>query len=463
MRNIKHTIVALCAISLVGSLATAQAVHHSAAKATRLAQETEVVETTLAVLPGDGEGETENIDLFSPEVQSLLGKDAYILTQDGGNINLRAAADIESTILDVLDVGTPVKVLNYDNGWYNIETDGFVGYVKSEFVTIDYEQVKKVLLASVMYQNGTVNVSSNVHGEPDGNSIILDMVGEGGKVVILETTDNGWHKVYFGKNYDLGYISASNITIGDMVNRAEVNAKRTIQIFSVAKNGTITTTENAISVKLLPSNESETLTTLANGTSCKIISGGKNWTKIIVAASNEIGYVKTSNIKQAATQTVSTTKEKTTAESKEKSTSKSTSNTKTKTSSKAETAPVGSASGSKLVAQAAKYIGTKYVYGGTSPSGFDCSGLVQYSLRKLGVTISRSSKAQYNHGVAVSRSNLQPGDLVFFSRGGGISHVAIYAGNDQVIHAPRSGKTVCYQSLTTLSRAMKYVGARRVI
>lgn len=453
MRNLKHTIVALCAVSLVGMLATAQAVNLSAAKATKLVQETEVVSTVPEVLPGDGEGETEETALFSPEVQAFLGKDAYIFTQDGGNINLRAAADIESTILDVLDVGTPIKILNYDNGWFNIETDGFKGYVKSDFVTLDYEQVKKVLLTSVMYQNGTVNVGSNVHGEPDGNSIILDMVGEGSKVIILETTENGWHKVYFGKNYDLGYISSSNITIGDMVNRAEVNAKRAVQISSVAKNGTITTTDNAVSVKLLPSNESETLTTLANGASCKIISGGKNWTKIIVAASNEIGYVKTSNIKQAVEKTASVTK----------STTETKSNSKTKSASKAEIAPIGSASGSKLVAQAAKYIGTKYVYGGTSPSGFDCSGLVQYSLRKLGVSISRSSRSQYGYGTAVSRSNLQPGDLVFFSRGGGISHVAIYAGNDQVIHAPRAGKTVCYQSLSTLSRAMKYVGARRVI
>ena len=453
MRNLKHTIVALCAVSLVGMLATAQAVNLSAAKATKLVQETEVVSTVPEVLPGDGEGETEETALFSPEVQAFLGKDAYIFTQDGGNINLRAAADIESTILDVLDVGTPIKILNYDNGWFNIETDGFKGYVKSDFVTLDYEQVKKVLLTSVMYQNGTVNVGSNVHGEPDGNSIILDMVGEGSKVIILETTENGWHKVYFGKNYDLGYISSSNITIGDMVNRAEVNAKRAVQISSVAKNGTITTTDNAVSVKLLPSNESETLTTLANGASCKIISGGKNWTKIIVAASNEIGYVKTSNIKQAVEKTASVTKNTTTTKS----------NSKTKSASKAEIAPIGSASGSKLVAQAAKYIGTKYVYGGTSPSGFDCSGLVQYSLRKLGVSISRSSRSQYGYGTAVSRSNLQPGDLVFFSRGGGISHVAIYAGNDQVIHAPRAGKTVCYQSLSTLSRAMKYVGARRVI
>ena len=139
-----------------------------------------------------------------------------------------------------------------------------------------------------------------------------------------------------------------------------------------------------------------------------------------------------------------------------------TSSSKSSTSSSQQAVQSGSANGSKLVAQASQYIGTKYVYGGTSPSGFDCSGLVQYSLRKLGVSISRSSASQYAYGTSVSKSNLQPGDLVFFSRGGGISHVAIYAGNDQVIHAPRSGKTVCYQSLSSLTGSMTYVGAKRI-
>ena len=442
MRNLKHTIVALFAVSLVGSLAAHQAVNFSQVTATKLTQEARVISTAPAILPGDGEGETENFALFSNDFLTFAGKDAFILTNDGGNINLRAAADTESTILDVLDVGTPIKILSCDRDWFQVETDGYKGYVKAEFVTLDYSEVKKVLLASVMYQNGTVNVSSNVHGLADSNSLILDLVGAGSKVTILETTDNGWHKVYFGDNYDIGYVSADNITIGDMVNRAEVNAKRSVRISAVAKKAKITTKDSAVLVKLLPSAESETLTSLANGASCKIISGGSNWTKIIVSATNEIGYVKTANVKQV---------------------------TETKTSSSAKSgktksvAVSGSASGSALVAQASKYIGTRYVYGGTSPSGFDCSGLVQYSLRKLGVSISRSSSSQYGYGTAVSKANLQPGDLVFFSRGKGISHVAIYAGNGQVIHAPRAGKRVCYQSLASLSGSLKYVGAKRVL
>lgn len=449
MGNLKHTIAAITAVSLVGSLAAVQAMDFAAVQATKLTQETEIMETTPAILPGDGEGETADFSISAPAQQEFVGKDAYVLTS-GGSINMRAAADIESTILDVLEVGTQVKVIDIDEDWFKIEKDEYTGYIKTEFVTLDYNKVQEVLINTVMYRNGTASQSINVRGTADESAIILNQIGEGEKVVILESTDNGWHKVYFGDNYDIGYVSAEYITVGDMVKRTAIAEKRNARISKVAKKATIKTTENAISVKVLPSEESETVTTLANGASCKVISGGTNWTKIIVSATNELGYVRTSNVSVVE----KTKKAQTTAASKTES--------KQASGAKGGAAPASGA-GSRLVAQAAKYIGTRYVYGGTSPSGFDCSGLVQYACRNLGISVSRSARAQYSHGTAVSRSNLQPGDLVFFSRGGGISHVAIYAGNGQVIHAPRSGRTVCYQSLSSLTGSLKYVGAKRIM
>ena len=456
MGNLKHTIAAIVAVSLVGSLAAVQAIDFAAVQATKLTQETEIIETAPAILPGDGEGETADFSIWVPAQQEFVGKDAYILTS-GGSINMRAAADIESTILDVLEVGTQVKVIDVDEDWFKIEKGEYTGYIKTEFVTLDYNKVQEVLISTVMYRQGTANQSINVRGAADEGAIILNQIGEGEKIVILETTDNGWHKIYFGDNYDIGYVSAEYITAGDMVKRTEIAEKRNARISKVAKKATIKTTENAIAVKLLPSEESETITTLANGQSCKVISGGTNWTKIIVSATNELGYVRTSNI--AIVEEVKKVQATPAAKSNAaKAESKQTAEARVK-----EAAVPASGAGSKLVAQAAKYIGTRYVYGGTSPSGFDCSGLVQYSCRKLGISVSRSARSQYSHGTAVSRSNLQPGDLVFFSRGGGISHVAIYAGNGQVIHAPRKGKTVCYQSLSSLTGSLKYVGAKRIM
>ncbi|MBO5059826.1 MAG: C40 family peptidase [Clostridia bacterium] len=450
MGNLKHAMAAIAAVSLVGSLAAVQALEFSAVRATKLTQEIETFDAPPAVLTGDGEGETADFSISAPALQIYVGNDGYILTS-GGSINLRAAADTESTILDVLEVGTQVKIIDIDEDWFKIEKGEYTGYVKSEFVTLDYNKVQSVLLDSVMYREGKAVQSINVRGTADENSLILAQIGEGEEVVVLESTDNGWHKVYFGENYDIGYVSAQYITIGDMVKRTDIAAKRNSRLAAVAKNAKITTTEAAVPVKVLPSDESETITTLANKVNCKVISGGTNWTKIIVSATNEIGYVKTANV-SVITQTKTANKSANSAKS-----------AKSAKSAGTQQAAPATGSGSKLLNEASKYIGTRYVYGGTSPSGFDCSGLVQYSLRKLGVSIGRSASSQYSSGVSVSRSNLQPGDLVFFSRGGGISHVAIYAGNGQVLHAPRAGKTVRYQSLSSLTGSLKYVGAKRVM
>lgn len=460
MRNLKHTIAAIAAVSLVGSLAAVQAVDFSAATATKLTQETEDIVVMPEVLEGDGDGVTAEFTI-SPARQMFVGKDGYILTE-GGSINLRAAADTESTIINVLELGDQIKIIDIDEDWFKIEAGEYTGYVKSEFVTLEYDKVKAALIMSVMYQSGTAVQSINVRGTADENAIILDQVPQGGKVIILETTDNGWHRVYFGDNYDIGYVSAEYITVGDMVERDEIDKKRADAISKVSEKGTIKTSEQSVAVKLLPSEESETLTTLANGASCKIVSGGTNWTKIIVLATNEIGYVRTANVEKVVpvVQKPEVTTEQKTSKTEQKTTKTS---GKTDKSSSAIAAPAASGSGAKLVQEASKYIGTRYVYGGTSPSGFDCSGLVQYCLRKYGISVPRSSSSQYSCGTSVSKSNLQAGDLVFFGRGRGISHVAIYAGNGMVIHAPRAGKSVCYQSLSTLSSSLTYVGARRVM
>ena len=97
-------------------------------------------------------------------------------------------------------------------------------------------------------------------------------------------------------------------------------------------------------------------------------------------------------------------------------------------------APAGVAGrGQALVNSAKKYLGVPYVWGGTSPRGFDCSGLVQYVCRQNGISVPRVAASQRNAGRYVSRANLQPGDLVFFGNGGRITHVGIYVGNGNMM------------------------------
>jgi len=111
--------------------------------------------------------------------------------------------------------------------------------------------------------------------------------------------------------------------------------------------------------------------------------------------------------------------------------------------------------GNPLVGVAMRYIGVPYVWGGISPSGFDCSGLVAYSFAQLGVSVPHSSRALFNMGVPVAREDLQPGDLVFF--GSPIHHVGIYVGGGNMVHAPYTGANV---RVNTIDRS-NYTGARR--
>jgi peptidoglycan DL-endopeptidase CwlO len=111
-----------------------------------------------------------------------------------------------------------------------------------------------------------------------------------------------------------------------------------------------------------------------------------------------------------------------------------------------------------VVGIAMGYLGTPYVYGGASPSGFDCSGFVMYVYSQVGVSLPHNAAAQYGYGSPVSQSQLQPGDLVFFD---GLGHNGIYVGGGSFIHSPHTGDVVKISSMSGWY-ASTYVGARRL-
>jgi cell wall-associated NlpC family hydrolase len=113
----------------------------------------------------------------------------------------------------------------------------------------------------------------------------------------------------------------------------------------------------------------------------------------------------------------------------------------------AKSVPSGSVRGSSVLATAARYIGTPYLYGGMTPRGFDCSGFTGYVYRQLGISLPRTANQQMLATRRVSRSAARPGDLVFFVSGGRAYHVGLYAGGGKLYDAPRTGKTVSKRAI----------------
>lgn len=130
-----------------------------------------------------------------------------------------------------------------------------------------------------------------------------------------------------------------------------------------------------------------------------------------------------------------------------------------------DTASGGSATATPqatAVTIAEQMLGSPYRYGGNTPKGFDCSGLVHYSYTKAGYPMSRDSKSQIAQTIPIDPRDLRPGDLVFFSIEGNSSHIGIYAGDGRFIHAPSSGKRVSYASMNERYWREHFVRAGRL-
>ncbi|RXT18865.1 hypothetical protein BVJ53_13300 [Lacticaseibacillus chiayiensis] len=187
----------------------------------------------------------------------------------------------------------------------------------------------------------------------------------------------------------------------------------------------------------------------AAGDAQKMIDANKD--KLAELAAEEAA--KTAAAQKAISDAASTTSTSTASSTSTSTSTASASNNASSTNVTSSTAPASagsstvSVSGGSIASNAAKYLGVPYVYGGTSPSGFDCSGLIYYAAKEAGVSLPRTSQAQSTLGSYVAVSDLQAGDLVFWGGVGSAYHVGIYIGNGQYIHAPAPGQSVTVQSV----------------
>jgi peptidoglycan DL-endopeptidase CwlO len=124
---------------------------------------------------------------------------------------------------------------------------------------------------------------------------------------------------------------------------------------------------------------------------------------------------------------------------------------------------IGSGSASSIVNKAFEFLGRPYVYGASGPKAFDCSGFTMYVYSAYGISLPHYTVSQSQMGLAVSKANLEAGDLVFFNTEGFISHVGIYIGGGQFIHASSGSKKITVSDLDSSYYSTRYVGARRLV
>ena len=300
----------------------------------------------------------------------------------------------------------------------------------------------------VMYGIGFVNANSlRVRSEATTNSKIVDTAPRNDCVVVI-AKEGDWYKV----NYNLqeGYMHSDYL---DVLTREN------------AELGYGKLNSSSVNVRSGAGTGYRSVAVASKGSKCYIIGLNNGWYKVIY--NSTIGYIRSDFVDLTEIpyeNKDSSNSPKFFRHGKSTGTAPSAAALNGTASPNNNSTATGSATGAQILAEAQKYLGTPYVSGGASPSGFDCSGFVYYVLKQLGYSPYRTPADQYKQGTAVSKENLEIGDIVFFANTyiSGISHVGIYAGNGQFIHSPNSRSTVSYSDLTSGYWANHYYGARRV-
>ncbi len=264
---------------------------------------------------------------------------------------------------------------------------------------------------------GTVTADAlRMRSQANTEASILATAPKGDTVVVLEAVEDGWYKVDYQAVE--GYMSGEFL---DVQEKADVELGY----------GKVDTDGSPLNVRSAPDTDSERLTTLSYGQVVNIIGVDNGWYKIEVGGT--VGYVLSDYMLPC----------------------------------RDEYGARGDNNsnniGEQIVAFAKTFLGTPYVYGGNGPNCFDCSGFTKYVYAHFGYSINRGATQQLSNGVAISRSQLQPGDLVFFRHNTTkpVSHVGIYIGNNQFIHASTNSYQVQINNLAG-HYSNTYVYARHI-
>ena len=341
-------------------------------------------------------------------------------------LNVRSGPGTSYSVIGGLSKGKAASVVGTSGSWYKIKYGSGYGYISSKYTSstaVDSGSSSTSTSSKTMYCTVSgLNVRSG-----KGTAYAAKGTLSYGEAVTVVDNSGYWYKIKYGSGY--GYVSSKYLS------SSKPSGSSTTPVSAPSnKAKTMYCTVSGLNVRSGAGTSYASKGTLSYGQQVNVVNTSSYWYKIQYGSG--YGYVGSSYLsstKPSSGGSVSGT-----------------------------TPSTGSVSGSSIVSYAKSFLGCSYVYGASGPSNFDCSGFTQYVYKHFGKSIPRTSASQYSSCTKISKSSLQPGDLVFFTNSGsGVGHVAIYMGNGQIIHAANSSRGVCTDSLNSSYYTSHYVGAGR--
>ena len=338
-------------------------------------------------------------------------------------VHFRTGAGTNYSSMGVLDTGVKVSYISESGNWTKVQYNSKTGYICSDYLK---KESSTSTTTNTMYV--TANAGLNLRKGPSTSYAVIKTLSKGTEVTVVSSS-NGWSKVNVGGVS--GYVSS------DYLSSTKPSTGSSSSNESTSNSTSTMYTTDRLNLRKGAGTSYSVITTLDKGIAVTVHSSSNGWSKVSV--NGMTGYVSSSYL--------SSTKP-----------SNSSSSTDSSTSSKVD----------KVLNFASQQLGKPYVWGAQGPNSFDCSGLTYYVYKNAaGITLPRTSVEQSKYGTTVSKSNLKAGDLIFFDTSGpndgGVSHVGIYVGNGQMIHASSSQKKIVKVSVETSYWNNAFVRAKRVL
>ena len=338
-------------------------------------------------------------------------------------VHFRTGAGTNYSSMGVLDTGVKVSYISESGNWTKVQYNSKTGYICSDYLK---KESSTSTTTNTMYV--TASAGLNLRKGPSTSYAVIKTLSKGTEVTVVSSS-NGWSKVNVGGVS--GYVSS------DYLSSTKPSTGSSSSNESTSNTTSTMYTTDRLNLRKGAGTSYSVITTLDKGIAVTVHSSSNGWSKVSV--NGMTGYVSSSYL--------SSTKP-----------SNSSSSTDSSSSSKVD----------KVLNFASQQLGKPYVWGAQGPNSFDCSGLTYYVYKNAaGITLPRTSVEQSKYGTTVSKSNLKAGDLIFFDTSGpndgGVSHVGIYVGNGQMIHASSSQKKIVKVSVETSYWNNAFVRAKRVL